>query len=202
MRKVVKTTHSDGDWRCSISPNLSIFLLLAFFASNEYVKNCKDHQIWNHRLRKWFQEKVVKLKNSSTGSLKQRIHELDLPPTQDSSHHQDDYIFRLGNPYKPLFATVSGLGSRSDTWALVILSFKPLPNMLPLTNEKGLLHTQCHHMHMLSVSAYCQLPSNSLRVWIALQAGSQIFTNREKEWKRFVKWVFPKIWVPPNHPFN
>ena len=109
----------------------------------------------------------------------ERIHELDLPPPSNS-HHQDDYIFSRES-LQTFICNCFWTGSRSDTWALVILSFKPLPNMLPLTSEKGLLHTQCHHMHMLSVSAYCQLPSNSLRVWIALQAGSQIFTNREKD---------------------
>ena len=35
---------------------------------------------------------------------------LDLPPTQDASHNQDWYIFSIGNPHKPLFATVAGSG--------------------------------------------------------------------------------------------
>ena len=35
---------------------------------------------------------------------------LDLPPTQDASHHQVDITFLVGNPYKPSFATVTGWG--------------------------------------------------------------------------------------------
>ena len=37
-------------------------------------------------------------------------HHLQLPPTQYSSHHQDYFIFIVGNPYKPLFVTVTGWG--------------------------------------------------------------------------------------------
>ena len=35
---------------------------------------------------------------------------LGCPPAQDSSHHHDYYIFRIGDPYKPSFATVTGRG--------------------------------------------------------------------------------------------
>ena len=35
---------------------------------------------------------------------------LGLPPTQDSSHHQDYYIFSRESQPKPLFATVTGRG--------------------------------------------------------------------------------------------
>ena len=35
---------------------------------------------------------------------------LGLPPSQDSSHHQDDITFLVGDPYKPSFATVTGRG--------------------------------------------------------------------------------------------
>ena len=33
-----------------------------------------------------------------------------MAPSQDSSDHQDDITFLVGNPYKPLFATVTGKG--------------------------------------------------------------------------------------------
>ena len=33
---------------------------------------------------------------------------LGYPPAQDASHHPDYYIFRLGDPYQPSFATVTG----------------------------------------------------------------------------------------------
>ena len=40
------------------------------------------------------------------------IYDLGLPPTQDSSHHQDYYIFRIGNPnlnlHLPLASWVGG----------------------------------------------------------------------------------------------
>ena len=35
---------------------------------------------------------------------------LGCPPSQDSSHHQVDITFLLGDPYKPSFATVTGRG--------------------------------------------------------------------------------------------
>ena len=35
---------------------------------------------------------------------------LDLPPTQDSSHHQDVYILSRESQAKPSFATVTGWG--------------------------------------------------------------------------------------------
>ena len=34
---------------------------------------------------------------------------LDLPPTQDSSHHKDHYIFSRESRIKPLFVTVTAL---------------------------------------------------------------------------------------------
>ena len=37
-------------------------------------------------------------------------YKLGCPPSQDASHHQDYYIFRIGDPYKPSFATVTGRG--------------------------------------------------------------------------------------------
>ena len=39
---------------------------------------------------------------------------LELPPTQDSSHHQDDIPFLVGNPYKPSFVTVTGRGDNPN----------------------------------------------------------------------------------------
>ena len=40
-------------------------------------------------------------------------------PTQDSSHHQDDMTFLLGNLYKPSFVTVGG-GGRPNGYATYI----------------------------------------------------------------------------------
>ena len=37
------------------------------------------------------------------------VYNLGCPPAQDSSHHQDYYIFSRGF-YRPLFATVTGRG--------------------------------------------------------------------------------------------
>ena len=37
-------------------------------------------------------------------------HGLDLPPTQDASHHQDYETFFAGNLYKPSLVSVSGKG--------------------------------------------------------------------------------------------
>ena len=38
------------------------------------------------------------------------VYTLDLPPTQDASHHQDHEPFLVGNPCKPSFVTVTGWG--------------------------------------------------------------------------------------------
>ena len=38
------------------------------------------------------------------------VYTLELPPTQDASHHQDAIPFLVGNPYKPSFVTVTGWG--------------------------------------------------------------------------------------------
>ena len=48
---------------------------------------------------------------------------LDLPPTQDSSDHQDDITFLVGNPYKPSFATVTGWGVDPRDTSTQILVF-------------------------------------------------------------------------------
>ena len=55
---------------------------------------------------------------------------LELPPTQDSSDHQDYEPFLIGDPYKPSFVTITGRGVRpklyhksSKDWVT-----KPLPN--------------------------------------------------------------------------
>ena len=53
--------------------------------------------------------RLTNLKKSVMLSFYDR-YDLGLPPTQDSSRHQDYYIFRIGNPYKPSFATVTGWG--------------------------------------------------------------------------------------------
>ena len=42
---------------------------------------------------------------------------LGCPPSQDASHHQDYYIFRIGDPYKPSFATVTGRGDNPTDWS-------------------------------------------------------------------------------------
>ncbi len=39
---------------------------------------------------------------------------LGCSPAQDASHHQDYDIFRIGDPYKPSFATVTGRGDNPN----------------------------------------------------------------------------------------
>ncbi len=38
-------------------------------------------------------------------------YSLGCPPSQDSSHHQDYCIFRIGDPYKPSFLQLLGGGT-------------------------------------------------------------------------------------------
>ena len=63
-------------------------------------------------------------------------------PSQDSSDHQDDITFLVGNPYKPFFATVTGKGPHPTyNWVFVhgvvikhpthILPPKTPPNFAP-----------------------------------------------------------------------
>ena len=54
---------------------------------------------------------------------------LELPPTQDSSHHQDDIPFLVGNPYKPSFVTLADWEvdwMLIQTWVEIdLLNFNP-----------------------------------------------------------------------------
>ena len=38
------------------------------------------------------------------------MYKLGVAPSQDASDHQGYHVFRLGDPYKPSFATVTGKG--------------------------------------------------------------------------------------------
>ena len=44
-------------------------------------------------------------------------------PPPSNSHHQDHYIFRLGDSYKPSFATNPGRGDNPNYW--VLFAIKP-----------------------------------------------------------------------------
>ena len=38
------------------------------------------------------------------------LYILGCPPSQDASDHQDYFMFRIGDSYKPSFATITGKG--------------------------------------------------------------------------------------------
>ena len=71
------------------------------------------------------------------------------PPTQDSSHHQNDITFLVGDPYKPLFATgiLGGVSLNGISHLLQVL-FE-----LPSTLQKCL----DRKAYGEAVEAYCHL---------------------------------------------
>ena len=66
---------------------------------------CKEHDIITYSAVITACEKAGHVKCLKTSAKNPCGCWLGLPPTQDSSHHQDDITFLVGNPYKPSFAT-------------------------------------------------------------------------------------------------
>ena len=66
-----------------------------------------NKQLWSQT-----RHKLVKAIHSFVRIFAWFLHAFNLgcPPSQDASHHQDYYIFSIGDPYKPSFATDTGRG--------------------------------------------------------------------------------------------
>ena len=174
--------------------------VLASLASNEYAMDVKYQTIvllkWlleiRRQAREFFKDKNSEVKWLALGSALGRIHGLDLPP-------KDAIITTftsLGsgiptNLHLPLFL---GGGGRSNTWALVILSFKPLLNMLPLKKQKKgssicnvITCTCCWSVHI----ANCPATASGQGV-VKLQVEVEIFRigkNKCQIWSNGLVWV-------------
>ena len=100
-------------------------------------------------------------------------HTLELPPTQDSSHHQDDISFFVGNLYKPSFVTgILGWGvDRNHTI---------FPSYYFQTTGRS-RHSEIQHAAIM------------------LKLGSDFnpYTNCINSYNLSI-WVFPKIGIPQN----